>query len=305
MSELFKLKLPYSQAITVEDIAKITGRPVSSFVQKDLAAFSASQEELVKVHKEAVRTIINPFYDELSKDLEKNEKKIGELIDLGRFILEYDQPIQIESEGERPDFIVRYNGKRIGVEHTQLFDRPTQHKIGKLSGLLKMTETIIKENYPAVTGLYNPLLLTDQMNDNSIPFLVLAKDKIKQFANKLAEYIVSLYENKAMATPGFVKTIVYYPFDQLSISLGEHFIREEGVMEKLAKRVEEKKNKVDFYKSSNNLAECWLLVVYNMALSSSCFNISFNDLPNGDIKFEKLFLFESFVGSIIEGTLIR
>lgn len=66
--------------------------------------------------------LINPFISELKINQSKNQQKILEVCHVGKFLIFFENQIQIDSLSEKPDFILNFNNEKIGLEHQIVID---------------------------------------------------------------------------------------------------------------------------------------------------------------------------------------
>lgn len=117
-------------------------------------------------NKAEVRAIIEPFYSELKGNPGTDDaKKLSELITIGRFIRQIDWPIRILECSERPDFIIEFQGRRVGVELTQLFDEGSVREIADLKSIVRTVEDKLRSYKPDI-GLLNLYLDAGQIQIN-------------------------------------------------------------------------------------------------------------------------------------------
>ncbi|MEJ0080844.1 MAG: hypothetical protein WDM78_07810 [Puia sp.] len=304
MTKVFKFNVPDGKEVDAKDIAKMLGISVSE-LPAELLDKLLKETKAVQEQKIAIRHLINPFFDELMKDKKKNRKKILELIDIGKFIYHYAKDIVLTESVEKPDFVVEFEGERIGIEHTQLFNDNAQHTIGKITSLLEVAKGYILGENESVKGLFNIFIDTRKIVVGPKEFIDLSKIELRPFARRLANYITSLYEERSIDLPDFVLDVIRYDQDTLHLGLSERFIKEQLHTEALLHRIDEKESRINAYKENKKLKTCWLLVMYSSSISSSSFYVDPSILPNDKVLFDKIFLFDSFRGTIIEGKVIR
>lgn len=291
--------VPDGQSVNPEDIAKMLGIPVEE-VPVDLLK---QMEEGIQKEKKEIKFIINPFYDELMINKNENEKKILELIDAGKFIYHYDRNLRIIECSEQPDFIIELNGEKIGLEHTQLLDQTQQHRLGKMDQLLEEVEKLVFSKNNVVTGLFNILMDTEVIKIGDRDFLSLKKNELKPYAEQLANYLVSSWEKIEYPKPDFIEEIIFYPNEKLSIGIAESYLKQILNPALLEKRIDEKEKKIENYNADKGLKACWLLIVFSGKYSSSNFNFSLDSLPKDKIKFQRIFVFNSFTTEIYHGVV--
>jgi len=250
--------------------------------------------------REKVRKIISPHYEDALRNAATNNDKHLEIVDAGKFIMVTGLPIRLVEADESPDFVIEYNGERIGVEHTRLLRKSEQHAVGKAMTLLNGATNHVRQMRPDVTGLFDVSLLTDGAVYNGKEFMGLTKREMPVVAGILGDYIISLYAQTPGPAPAFVDHVAQYDNAAFSIRLSERFVRRQLETSVLAERIAEKEGNVNRYKANKGLTACWLLVVHSLSESSSSFHISPTDLPVGHGVFDRIFIMDSFAETIIE-----
>lgn len=122
-----------------------------------LANIQHQQNEKLEIKK-----IINPYYEELkSQNTKDSNKKLYELIDLGKFIyfLGQEGEIQIVECGEQPDFVIKFRNELIGIEHTGIYDDAVVAEIKTLRKIIGKCQEKLRSERSEVTGLFNVIVI--------------------------------------------------------------------------------------------------------------------------------------------------
>lgn len=289
-----KISVDSSVEGLIDLVAKMTGMDHSEVQLPDetLTRVKSLQEEKIKIAE-----IINPFYNQLkSINTKDSNKKAYELIDLGKFLwyskLETD--VKIIECAEQPDFLVKYQDKVIGIEHTGIYDDETVAQIRSIRKVIKKCQEKLNAERGEIVGLFNLIVVPEKFM-TKVKF---SEDKIIATIN---QYVISIFDNTVTEQPDFISEIIKADYPSLELTLGEKYWLAELTPEIISKTISKKESKIETYKSSKNIKECWLLIVSDGASSDSSFDIKLKKLPTHLTAFDKVFIFDNFKGRIIEG----
>jgi len=303
VSHVVSITVPAGQVVNVWDMAQRLG-----FSSADAERM---QEELKDApatlarDKAGVLAVIQPFYDEIVQRFGAEGSKTMELLDAGKFVYYNKMSLRLLEVAESPDFIFEFQGERVGLEHTQLFDKAEQHRVGKISSLLDEAKKYILRTATDIVGLFSIGIDTDSIFLNGRSFMDLPKLDLRTVAEMLGTYVVAYAREEAVERPVFINGIKWYKQETLSLSPERNFIREAIDRAALEARIAAKEDKIAAYKKNKNLSTCWLLVVYSSAISSSSFHVKLEDLPSDRLLFDRIYLMDSFTGSTMTGTVVR
>ena len=292
------LSIPDGEVIKPEDIARLLGIPLAQIPPSAIAEIQ-EKARLMDMEKKAVRTIMEPFYDQLMTDQDKNKKKIYELIDMGKFIYCFDRELKILACDEQPDFIIEKTGRKIGVEHTQIFNQPQQHLLGKLKLFLEETKSRVISKKTNATGLFNVKLDTSKINIPGRDFMLLKKHELDIFSEQLADHLVSMAQ-KTITAPDFIESIVAYPNPTLDIVLAESYLKQLIDPVHLDERIHEKEKRLERYKKNKQVDDCWLLLILSGKVSSSNFGWMSSQIFQHTTGFDRIFLYIAINNEVIE-----
>jgi hypothetical protein len=265
----------------VNHLALISGRTT------DEIRLEINQHQKEKLE---IKKIINPFFDDLSsKGTKDSQKKISELIDLGKFIYSLDDKNEIEIVecGERPDFKIKYHGELVGIEHTGIFDDNIVAEIKTLKKIIKKSQEKLSKEQSHIKGLFNiivaPSKINGQLNHN-----------LESNVQNICDYVIARHKGDHFEKPNFIVDITYDSHPDLELTLGEDYTLTELTTELITKAILKKEEKIDSYKQATGLSRFWLLIVIEGASSASSFNISTENLPTHLVQFEMVFIFDNF-----------
>ena len=258
-----------------------------------IANIQQQQNEKLEIKK-----IINPFYDELkTQNTKDSNKKVYELIDLGKFIYYSEQDIEIMECGEQPDFIIKFKNELIGIEHTGIYDDDTVAEIKTLKKIIAKSQEKLSTEHSEITGLFNIIVIPSKLK-GQLPL------KEAEVIQTICDYIIAKQENTEIKSPDFVAGIIRIQHPTIELTLGEEYWLAELTPEAIAKTISKKESKIDTYKSLKGLSKCWLLIVIDGASSASSINIQLNSLPMHLTPFDRIYIFDNFKGAIIKGEKI-
>lgn len=303
VSHVVSITVPVGQEVNVLDMAERLGVSATD-AERMQEELKGAPTRLAR-DKAGVLAVIQPFYDKTVQRFGAEGNKTMELLDVGKFVYYNKMSMRLLEVAERPDFIFEFQGERVGLEHTQLFDEAEQHRVGKVLSLLEEAKKYIVRTAIDIKGLFSIGVDTERISLNGRSFMDLPKLDLRTVAEMLGTYIVAYARGEAVERPLFINGIQRYEQGTLSLSPERHFIREGIDRAALEARIAAKETKIVAYKLNKNLSTCWLLVVYSSAVSSSSFHVELEDLPSDRLLFDRIYLMDSFTGSTITGTVVR
>jgi hypothetical protein len=275
-------------------LAKMTGiNPSEIHLSEEMMANIQQQQN----EKLEIKKIINPFYEEFkSQNTKDSNKKLYELIDLGKFIyyLGQESEIVIVECGEQPDFVIKFGNELIGIEHTGIYDDAVVAEIKTLRKIIGKCQEKLRSERSEFTGLFNVIVIPSQLK-GQLPL------KEADVVQTICDYIIAQQENIETKKPDFIADIIRTQHPITELMLGEDYWLADLTPEAIAKTILKKENKIDTYKSLKGLSKCWLLIVIDGASSASSFNIQLDNLPMHLTPFDKIYIFDNFKGVIIKG----
>lgn len=192
------------------------------------------------------------WYDAISKanlcEREEYQKKT-ELLLLNSLFAHYPD-IEIENlTGESPDFIIKYQGKRIGVEVSEVINHlELKKKESYINHIFRTVEKLLSE-YKSLSGIYYLSINYHQ------------EDFYQQPEQLIKEISSAITNNK---NTQFVKHIRRTPHNKGVLLFLEYrfSLFDELHSEKIREVIEKKNNKFVLY--NEKAKECWLVLVSNM-----------------------------------------
>ncbi|UAY52731.1 hypothetical protein [Ferruginibacter albus] len=261
-----------------------------SLSDEDFAQIKEMDNQILKI-----KELINPFYDSLkNKNTKESNKKLLELIDLGKFLYFLNQDIRVVECEEQPDFIIECKSESIGVELTGIYDDTVVAEIKTIRKIFKKCEQTIAKRSSTLKGLFNVIIIPDKIREK-------LTTKREQLINSICECILAMANNKHIPKPDFIEDILWNQHSTLELTLWENYWLADLSTDTLLQTIMKKEEKITVYKATKNINKCWLLIVIDGASSISSFNINLDSLPNHLTAFDRIFIFDSFKGVIING----
>jgi len=249
------------------------------------------------------------------------KKKEHERFLLDRFLeLQGISPARIE-ESESPDFIIDLEGRKVGIELTELFIRRRSKGQPQPAGkpLLQAVETTTNRIMSKAQSIYfdagNPLVLAEIWFSDQVTF---DKDKGDQIAKLIANQIqsMSLQNSQAGAWRSSEdeseERLLYESVDMIhafgvpELRFARWTVAKPGMVAPLTPKhlqeaIDEKSEKFGFYKKNARTEEIWLLIVADATLPSRMFYLA-PDLPRASVSspFTKTFYCDFVHKEVIE-----
>ncbi|CAM1346139.1 hypothetical protein [Tenacibaculum crassostreae] len=251
------------------------------------------QSKKLQEDRKVVLSKINPWLDILEKSsyskIEKKQKR-KEIIDIGNFIHYFDSSLVIEDAlSESPDFIVKQNELKIGIELKDLIIRQNEkEKEGILKSLFEQIKSELKSEEKSLCGLYRIELIDENLS---------LKKKHKE---ALKKEIIALIKGQQIEQK-YVKAIKKKPMSEISIYKGETTIVGNLKRKVVEEKIKTKEEKLKSY-SSEKLDEIWLLLVIGGVEKSSDYSFFDSDITEKPFEsnFDKIFIYDFFHREITE-----
>lgn len=250
--------------------------------------------------KSEILNIINPHYDNLVGDESKeSSKKKDELVDLGKFIFNYKggEKINIIGIEESPDFILSVDDRRVGVEHTRLINTEIVSDHRNITKVLKQVQAKIAHTEREIKGLLSLSIDVERISINGKTLNQLLQNKDFTLHQEIEKYILDYFKNADAVKPHYIVEVTYFDSTDLHIALAENYFLEELAPQKIIALIENKESKIMTYKNNFGLSEVWLFIVFDGASEYSSFNIKLKELPTIDTAFDRVYIFNTFLGS--------
>lgn len=255
---------------------------------KDLQTYLKQKNEAMQAEKKAVMEIIQPWYqiaEENSISENERKQKQKELIDLGCFIHAFNNSIQITNGlREKPDFEVKLNGKKIGVELRDIIrDDEARRKEGTFDSFFRDIANELSGMSKDLNGIYHVKFSKELTNFNL---------KVKA---ELKAVIIDAIVNNEPPAAHLIRSIRKTPHSEVYLYTSEASMIGNLKRETIEVAVYEKSERLKAY-DTQCLDEVWLLMVLGGAKESANYNFmeqTIFDLPF-ETGFDRVFLFDFF-----------
>jgi len=245
--------------------------------------------ESAKKEREGLGKIIYPILERY--ELEK--KEILEVCQIGKFVQKIDTEIQIfdKPKPPNPDFIIDYNERLIGLEHTQILTEDASRYF-KIKTLLDYAEKIFERKYPNTNVHATISIQNDKLNYK--------QSEKSKLAEKIADMVQWTRSEMEVELPEYITRIKTTRHSQVSFSYQEkNWQAEYLTKERLLEEVQKKENKISGYeKSEKELSEYWLVLLIG-SLSSVSYELNENIDYSIKSEFDRVYLMADFDAKII------
>lgn len=212
---------------------------------------------------ESIGTVVREKIEKIEAENYTQSKNI-ELWHVGKFLY-HETDYTIEAVSESPDFILKGNGKRVGLEVSVMVDDGKKQIESFKQSLVKAAVEIFKKRYNTENFLANVYLKQDHYR--------FSKQQVPEVASKIADEIYRFYcdETTDPETTVFVEDVARCPAQVLDFDYNPGaYMVQVVTMERLYEIISKKEKLMDRYRK----AECdeyWLLIVTDNGSSESFF----------------------------------
>lgn len=245
--------------------------------------------EHTKKEEQELGQIIYPIIE----NYELNKQEILEVCQIGKFTYKIASQIKITDKPQppNPDFIIEYNNKLIGLEHTQILSEDAQRYF-RIKTLLDYAELIFVQKYPNINVHASISIQNDEWNYSQKNKLILAK--------QIADYVQCTRLETDFDLPEKITRIRTTKHTQVSFSYNEkNWQAEYLTRERLKKEIEKKETKIYGYKKSKHtLTELWLVLLIG-SLSSVSYKLNVTENYQMESKFDRVYLMADFDSKIL------
>ena len=250
-------------------------------LKKQIEAFKRESAELGRV--------INPILDKF----ELNNQELLEVCQIGKFAFKIDSEIRIldKPQPPNPDFIIQFNQKSIGLEHTQILTDDAS-RFFKVKSLFDYAEQIFRKKYPNI-NVHASLSVKDDCWDYR------QKDKPK-LAEKVADFVHWKMCGLNFNFPDKITEIRTDKHSQVSFTYAENNWQAAYLTkERLQAEIGKKEGKISGYKKSDKkLAELWLVLLIG-SLSSVSYELNEEVNYEMESEFDRVYLMTDYDARII------
>lgn len=288
-----KISTAKTEEEMIQDISKTFNIPIEQIRNQNIA------QKLKKITQDYHQTSeIIEKYKKFLTEKGASKDKFEELYDVGNFLVSLNIKSTLEIPNHIsaiPDFIISFDNKRIGIEHTRLIMPNSQIWIKTASQILKKAETLLLHRKRGLTQIVNISFNYWKLNINGKNLSrKLSIQEKEQIANEIANYVESLLTNVEFSQPSYIDRVSISERSEhpLNLILNENYIAKTEFTNLFRARLKDKEAKLGSYLVNNSLDELWLLVVINGATASSSFILQ--EQNHFQSKFDKVCLFDNF-----------
>lgn len=245
--------------------------------------------ENLNIQKEGLGKIINPIIEKYKLP----KKEILEVCQIGKFVYKIDSEIRITEKPNppRPDFIIEYESKLIGLEHTRIFTKNAEN-YNRINSILEYSEEVYRKLFPEdkVHGIIS--IVNDKLEYK--------QNKKKEMATEIAKYVNSVKNQIEIEKPNYIESVRTTIHSQISFSYSEkNWQREYLTRERLEEEIRKKETKLKIYQNDKKeLSEYWLVLLMG-SLSSASYELNEDENYETQSEFDRVYLMADFDAKII------
>lgn len=241
-------------------------------------------------NKNLLGKLINSQLDLLMAEREKNQQKILELCHVGKFLMFFDNKIQIDKLQEKPDFILKGEYGKIGLEHQILVDSKPKEREGFFENIFSAAEKELKSDIDLPNFLVTCYLVP------YVNFKINEKENlIKIIVQVVREFILT---ERIIKNP-IIDQIFMTDHSQksLNVNLGAWWVKD-VTEELILNAVQKKEKKLSVYKENSGEVQ-WLIIVIGSTGESS-YNLYNPFKMEIKTEFDKVYILEDFNNNLFE-----
>jgi hypothetical protein len=238
-------------------------------------------------------TLIHQILDDKDESDPDFKKLSIETCHTAKFICQLDDTIEIVRKMEKPDFLIRYQDRSIGLEHEILVKQESKQKEGSISDLVRGLEEEFRINHPE-----KKLLLTVFPH----PYLKFRKAEKPRISREVMILIENFINDNKLPENGFIDRLTVMPHSRLDFSCNLGGWCQSNLDENnLNTAIIKKEVKISGYKRNSGTTEQWLLIVIG-GLGESSYEIETLDAFRNktETKFDRVYLLEDFRANLYE-----
>lgn len=236
-------------------------------------------------------SLIDVFLDQLKEHKLKNRQKILEVCHVGKFLMFFNNKIQIDQLFEQPDFIlVNESRVKIGLEHQLIIDPKSKEREGFFENIFSKAELEIQSEKDMPNFLANCYIK---------PYTNFKLQEKKKLVEIIKAVIKEYVLNENFIENPIIDRISKMPHSHKNITanLGGWWYKNVN-SELILNGIKKKEKKINEYRK-NSVDEQWLLLVLGTTGESSFeMDKSLNLNPKTD--FNKVYILEDFNNKLYE-----
>jgi hypothetical protein len=241
-------------------------------------------------NKKLFDNLINSHLELLMPEKEKNQQKILELCHVGKFLMFFNNKIEIDELSEKPDFILKGKFGKIGLEHQILVDSKSKEREGFFENIFAMAEKELNldKDLPNFLITCYPIPYVNFKINEKVSLVRTIVKVVKEFI--LSEKLI---ENT------IIDRIIMTDHSQksLNVNLGAWWVKD-VTQELILSAIRKKESKLASYRKNSGKNQ-WLIIVIGSNGESS-YNLYNPFEMNLKTEFEKVFILEDFNNKLFE-----
>jgi len=211
-------------------------------------------------------------------------KKIIELCHVGKFLMLLDRSCSIERAMEQPDFIIKSNEGKVGLEHQVVIDATTKEREGFFENIFSIAETELQNDVELPNFLANCYLR---------PFLTYQVADKSRYVDEVKRVVKQYILTGRTEEDSIIDRISSMPHSAKNISVNFGAWWQKPITEELIiAAVKQKEQKISKYFANTGLS-IWLLLVIG-GLKDSSFEVDKALNLQLETEFAHVFLLEDF-----------
>ncbi|WP_158960637.1 hypothetical protein [Myroides fluvii] len=245
--------------------------------------------ETSKTEREVLGRIINPIIEKFNLP----QKEILEVCQIGKFVYKIDCEINIVDKPKppRPDFIIEYDSKLVGLEHTRIFSENADN-YNRTKSIIEYSEKVYRKIFPE-----DKVHATISIIDDNIEY---KQSEKKSIAIEIAKYVNCVKNQIAVEKPTFIENVRTRIHSQIDFTYKEKKW-EAGYLtkERLEEAIRKKETRLEIYKKGETeILEYWLVLLIG-SLSSASYELKENENYEMLSEFDRVYLMTDFDAEII------
>jgi hypothetical protein len=237
--------------------------------------------------------IINCTTNSFDEGWANYDQLVLETCHVAKFLSQLDEGIEMVQKFEKPDFIIRNQNRKIGLEHETLVHTDSKIKEGSFGDLVNELQKEYSKRHPD-----QKLMLTIYPQ----PYLAFRKVDKPGILEKMIQLIENYIKSNQLPENDYLDRLFLMPHSRLSFNcnLGGWWQRYLDI-NSLNEAIIKKEKKVNEYRLNSGIKEQWLLIVVGGVGESSYVVDSIESIQGCfKAKFDKVFLLEDFQANLYE-----
>lgn len=236
-----------------------------------------------------IETTFNKLITQIKAESD-SQKKIVEVCHIEKFLRLHEEEIEIEKLSEAPDFIIKVDGKLVGLEHQAIIDNSVMAYEGFFDNVLELAETDFQRDETIPNFLANVYFKAD------LKFRISEKGKYVDTIKSLVRHYL---RTSQLLRNDLIDDIHTMPHSQKNLCANfggwcQKFLTPDLILGAIS----QKEIKYETYVRNNGLEQWLLLVAGNIGNSSYVVREEFPVSITS--KFNKIYLMEDFGFKLFE-----